>query len=51
MYPIVGALLAWSLLRQRLGRLGWVGVTVAAAGAGLIAADASGADDSGHVLF
>jgi hypothetical protein len=45
-----GALVAWSLLRQRLGRLGWVGVTVAAVGAGLIAADASGADDSGHVL-
>src|SRR4051794_4589980 len=50
MYPVVGALLAWLLLRQRLGRLGWVGVTVAAVGAGLIAVDASGADDSGHVL-
>jgi drug/metabolite transporter (DMT)-like permease len=50
MYPVVGALLAWSLLRQRLGRRGWVGVTVAAVGAGLIAVDASGADDSGHVL-
>jgi drug/metabolite transporter (DMT)-like permease len=50
MDPIVGALLVWPLLSQRLGRLGWVGVTVAAVGAGLIAADASGADDSGHVL-
>jgi drug/metabolite transporter (DMT)-like permease len=49
-YPVIGALLAWPLLRQRLGRLGWVGVTVAAMGAALIAADASGADDSGHVL-
>lgn len=49
LYPVVGALLAWSLLRQRLGRLGRVGVTVAAAGAALIAADASGVDN-GHVL-
>ena len=50
LYPIVGALLAWSLLGQRLGRLAWVGVTVAAVGAGLIAVDAGGADDTGHVL-
>jgi drug/metabolite transporter (DMT)-like permease len=50
MYPVVGALLAWSLLGQRLGRRGWAGVTVAAVGAGLIAVNATGADDSGHVL-
>jgi drug/metabolite transporter (DMT)-like permease len=49
-YPVVGALLARLLLGQRLGRLGWVGVSVAAVGAALIAADASGADDRGHVL-
>src|SRR4051794_35908372 len=50
MYPVVGALLAWSLLRQRLGRLGWVGVTVAAVGAGLIAAGAGGAGARGPGL-
>jgi drug/metabolite transporter (DMT)-like permease len=50
LYPVIGALLARSLLRQRLGRLGWLGVAVAAVGAGLIATDAGGADHSGHVL-
>jgi drug/metabolite transporter (DMT)-like permease len=49
-YPVVGALLAWLLLRQRLGRSGWVGVVVAAGGAALIAADAGAAADSGRVL-
>ena len=50
LYPVVGALLAWSLLRQRLGRLGRVGVTVAALGAALIAADAGGGTAGGQVL-
>jgi drug/metabolite transporter (DMT)-like permease len=50
LYPVVGALLAWSLLGQRLRRSGWAGVTVAALGAALIAADAGGGVDSGQVL-
>jgi len=50
LYPVVGALLARTLLRQRLGRLGGVGVTVAALGAALIAADAGGGTAGGQVL-
>jgi drug/metabolite transporter (DMT)-like permease len=50
-YPVIGAILARFLLRQRLGRVGWLGVTVTVLGAALIAVDASGADNSGHVLL
>jgi drug/metabolite transporter (DMT)-like permease len=49
-YPVIGAILARFLLRQRLGRVGWLGVTVTVLGAALIAVDASGADNSGYVL-
>ena len=41
-YPVLGALLARPLLRQRLDRIGWLGVVATAAGATLIAADADG---------
>jgi drug/metabolite transporter (DMT)-like permease len=49
-YPVIGAILARVLLRQRLHRVAWLGVTVTAAGAALITADASGSDDSVNVL-
>ena len=44
-YPVLGAILARPLLRQRLDRVGWLGVVAAAAGATLIAVDAGGSDD------
>ncbi len=49
-YPVVGAMLARACLRQRLDRLGWLGVIVAALGATLITCDASGADGGSRVL-
>jgi drug/metabolite transporter (DMT)-like permease len=49
-YPVIGAILARSLLRQQLERVGWLGVTVTVVGATLIAVDASGSENSGHVL-
>ena len=49
-YPVIGAVLARFLLRQRLDRVGWLGVTVAVAGAALIAVDASGSDNSVQAL-
>ena len=49
-YPVIGAVLARFLLRQRLDRVGWLGVTVAVAGAALIAVDASGSGNSVHAL-
>jgi drug/metabolite transporter (DMT)-like permease len=49
-YPVIGAVLARFLLRQRLDRVGWLGVTITAVGAALIAVDASGSDDGVHVL-
>jgi drug/metabolite transporter (DMT)-like permease len=49
-YPVIGAILARSLLRQQLERVGWLGVTVTVVGATLIAVDASGSDNSVHVL-
>lgn len=49
-YPVIGAILARFLLRQRLDRVGWLGVTVTVAGATLIAVDAGGSDNSAHVL-
>jgi drug/metabolite transporter (DMT)-like permease len=49
-YPVIGAVLARFLLRQRLDRIGWLGVTVTVVGAALIALDASGSDNSVHVL-
>src|SRR6185437_5694860 len=39
-YPVLGAILARPLLRQRLDRVGWLGVVAAVAGATLIAVDA-----------
>ena len=49
-YPVIGAILARLLLRQRLDRVGWIGVTVTAAGATLIAVDAGGSDDGIRTL-
>jgi drug/metabolite transporter (DMT)-like permease len=49
-YPVIGAILARFLLRQRLNRIGWLGVLVTAVGATLIALDASGSDNSVQVL-
>jgi drug/metabolite transporter (DMT)-like permease len=49
-YPVIGAILARILLRQRLDRVGRLGVGVTAVGAALIAADASGSDDGVRVL-
>ena len=49
-YPVIGAMLARPLLRQRLDRVGWLGVGVTVAGATLFAVDASGADDGVPVL-
>ena len=49
-YPVIGAVLARFLLRQRLDRIGWLGVTVTAVGAVLITVDAGGSDGSPHVL-
>ena len=49
-YPVIGAVLARFLLRQQLDRVGWLGVTVAVAGAALVAVDASGSDNSVHAL-
>jgi drug/metabolite transporter (DMT)-like permease len=49
-YPVLGAILARLLLRQRLDRVGWTGVTVTAAGATLIALDAGGSDDGVRTL-
>jgi drug/metabolite transporter (DMT)-like permease len=49
-YPVIGAVLARFLLRQRLDRIGWLGVTVTAVGAALITIDAGGSDGSAHVL-
>jgi drug/metabolite transporter (DMT)-like permease len=49
-YPVIGAILARILLRQRLDRVGRLGVGVTAVGAALIAVDASGSGDGVHVL-
>jgi drug/metabolite transporter (DMT)-like permease len=49
-YPVLGAVLARLLLRQRLDRVGWLGVVAAAAGATLIAVDASGSGDGVRTL-
>jgi drug/metabolite transporter (DMT)-like permease len=49
-YPVIGAILARFLLHQQLDRVGWLGVTVTVVGATLIAVDASGSDNSVHVL-
>jgi drug/metabolite transporter (DMT)-like permease len=49
-YPVIGAILARVLLRQRLHRVAWLGVTVTAAGAALITVDASGSEDGVNVL-
>ena len=49
-YPVLGAVLARSVLGQRLGRVGSLGVGVTAAGATLIAVDASGATGGARVL-
>jgi drug/metabolite transporter (DMT)-like permease len=49
-YPVLGALLARSVLGQRLDRVGWLGVSVTAAGATLIAVDASGAAGGVRIL-
>jgi drug/metabolite transporter (DMT)-like permease len=49
-YPVIGAVLARFLLGQRLDRVGWLGVTITAVGAALIAVDASGSDNGVHVL-
>ena len=49
-YPVIGAVLARFLLHQRLDRVGWLGVTVAVAGAALIAVDAGGSGNSVHAL-
>jgi drug/metabolite transporter (DMT)-like permease len=49
-YPVIGAILARFLLRQRLDRVGWLGATVTVVGATLIAVDASGLDNSVRVL-
>jgi len=38
-YPVIGAILARPLLRQRLDRVSWLGVVAAVAGATLIAVD------------
>jgi drug/metabolite transporter (DMT)-like permease len=48
-YPVIGAVLARFLLRQRLDRAGWLGVTVTVAGTALIVVDAGGSDGV-HVL-
>lgn len=50
MYPVFGALLAQRLLRQRLNRIGWLGVTVAGLGAALTAVDASSSVDGSRTL-
>jgi drug/metabolite transporter (DMT)-like permease len=50
-YPMIGAILARFFLRQRLDRVGWLGVTVTVLGTALIAVDASGADNNGQVLI
>jgi drug/metabolite transporter (DMT)-like permease len=50
-YPVIGAVLARSILGQRLDRVGWLGVTVAALGGAVIALDAGGSDDGGRVLI
>lgn len=49
-YPVIGAVLARLMLRQRLDRLGWIGVPVTAVGATLIAVDAGGTGDHLQVL-
>jgi drug/metabolite transporter (DMT)-like permease len=49
-YPVLGAVLARSVLGQRLDRVGWLGVSVTAAGATLIAVDASGGVDGVRIL-
>ena len=49
-YPVIGAVLARFLLHQQLDRVGWLGVTVAVAGAALVAVDASGPENSVHAL-
>ena len=49
-YPVIGAVLARSILRQRLDRVGWLGVVVAVLGAALIAFDAGGSAGGGRVL-
>jgi drug/metabolite transporter (DMT)-like permease len=49
-YPVLGAILARLLLRQRLDRVGWIRMTVTAAGATLIALDAGGSDDGIRTL-
>jgi drug/metabolite transporter (DMT)-like permease len=50
-YPVIGAVLARLLLRQRMNRIGWLGVTVAAVGATLIALDAGGPDNGPGTLI
>ncbi len=49
-YPVIGALLAQRLLRQRLSRLAWLGVGAACFGAALTAFDASSTTDSARTL-
>ena len=50
-YPVIGAVLARSILRQRLDRVGWLGVIVAVLGAALIACDAGGSAGGGRILL
>jgi len=50
-YPVIGAVLARLILRQRLDRVGWLGVVVAVLGAALIASDAGGSAGGGRVLL
>jgi drug/metabolite transporter (DMT)-like permease len=49
-YPVFGALLAQRLLRQRLNRTAWLGVTATGLGAALTAFDASSSADSTRTL-
>jgi drug/metabolite transporter (DMT)-like permease len=49
-YPVIGALLARPLLRERLDRVGWLGVSVTVAGATLIVVDASGSNGGTNIL-
>ena len=50
-YPVFGALLAQSLLRQRLNAIAWLGVTATALGAALTAFDAGSSAHSTRILI
>jgi drug/metabolite transporter (DMT)-like permease len=50
-YPVFGALFARRRLRQRLGRVAWLGVTATALGAALTAFDASVSADGTRTLL